>query len=520
MRIPFISQLGAGRSTNVDAQLLENWYVENDPDNPRQQNYLLQTPGISPFSDFSGSFTTNAQGIHYFNGYILAATSSIVDTELLKLTLDPVPVVTSVGAMVGFNANDQDYVAMLDNGPHNGNQVWICDNANAWVYKPGAGTLTKMGAGQGYPAGGVSWITQQDTFGIFGRAGTSQFYVTDSFNYSNVSAGNFAQAQTITDLLVAGISDSTRLYLFGESSMEIWYNSGNVNFTFSRIPGAIYPIGCSGANTPQIIDNSVVWVGNNSWGGLSIFQARGEGAPQVISTPQIDYLLSRNGNSFQFEFNPEFAYATVYKEMGHEFYILHTGTGYCIVWDATTRQWHQRISELPLVASANDWAGGAMDYVPPTDPSSFFDTTIVALPEVTGAIGFLADEWGVDWNDTLINRVLQSPHINDQDKRLFINAVQVIANFGPGDQNQPGTTSGTLVLSYSKDNGNTFPSSQTFTITSNNIQRMLFRRLGWARDWVFKLTYSAATSDVPPLILMNAFADVMYRTDGSPGTPS
>lgn len=519
MRIPFLSQLGAGRSANVDAQLLENWYEEEDSDNPRQPSYLIQTPGLSPFTDFSGSFNTRAQGIHYFNGYVLVATSSVVDAELLKCTLAPVPVVTSVGTFTGFNANDQDYVQMIDNGPHNGKQVWICDNAAAWVYAPTGGTLTKMSATQGYPSGGVSWITQQDTFGIFGRAGTSQFYVTDSFNFANVSAGNFAQAQTITDVLVAGLSDNTRLYLWGQSGMEIWYNSGAVNFTFTRIPGAIYPIGCSGSNTPQVIDNSVVWVGNNSWGGISVFQIRGENAPQIISTPQIDYLLNRNGNAFQFEFNPEFAYATVYKDEGHEFYILHTGTGYTIVWDASTGKWHQRISELPLVASANDWAGGAMDYVPPTDTSSFFDTTIVALPEVTGGIGFLADDWGVDWNSTLINRVIQSPHINDQDKRLFINNVQVIASFGPGNQNQPGITSGTLTLSYSKDNGNTFPSTQTFTVTSNNIQRMLFRRLGWARDWVFRLVYSAASSITPPLVIMNAFADVMYRTDGNPGTP-
>lgn len=518
MRIPLIPQLGSGRSPNVDAQLLENWYEETDPDNPRQQNYLIQTPGLSLVSDFSSMESGITLGIHYYNDNVIVAAGGVLGNTLYTSTLDITPVVTSVGSLVGFNPNFLDYVQMLDNGPHNGKQVWVCDGTNAWVYSSaGGGSLTKMGTGTpNYPAGGVSWITQQDTFGIFGVPGSAKFYLTDGEDFSHVTSGNFAQPQTITDVLVRGISDNTRLYLFGASGMEVWYNSGDPNFTFTRIPGAIFPIGCAGAQTATVIDNSIVWVGNNSWGGLSVFQVRGENSPQQISTPQIDYLLEKDG------FDPTFGFAQVYKANGHEFYVLHTGAGFCFVWDATTGKWHQRITSY---SGDEDWVTGALTYVPPTVASPYADSVLATVWDTpisygNAIIAQVADNWNEDLGRP-INHILVTPHLNDEDKRLFINQVQIVANFGPGDGDVPQITQGTILLEYSKDNGNTFPSSQTYTITSNNIQRMLFRRLGWARDWVFRITYTPDTptnlgQNLPGLIIMNAFADVMYRTDGAP----
>lgn len=526
MRIPFIGQLGAGRSENVDAQLLENWYVENDPDNPRQTNYLVQTPGMNTFLNFVSSAIQPDEtvfGLHYYNSGIVAVTN--LAAYLVNITTNP-PTISRIDTISGSIASWIPY-GMLDNGANNGKQVWFTDGANAWVYKSGPGTITLMSATQGYPTGGVSWITQQDTFGIFGVPNSTKFYVTDSFNYANVTGGNFAQAQTITDVLMCGISDNTRLYLFGETGMEVWYNSGATNFTFTRIPGAIFPVGCAGRGTPALIDNSIVWVGNNEWGGLSVFQVRGEGSPEVISSPQIDFLLNSQGfNPNQpVNFNPVSAYATVYKEVGHEFYVLHPSffSNTCYVWDASTRQWHQRVSQ---VCVSGGWLAGAMAYIPASDTGGWGNNVLCGLPEIGPVIGRLDNTYNGELTSTellppfgQITRVIQSPHINDEDKRLFINDVQVVASFGPGTVSEPGPTSGTMTLSYSKDNGNTFPSSQTFTITSNNIQRMLFRRLGWARDWVFRLVYTAATTSISPIIIMNAFADVMYRTDGNPGTP-
>lgn len=518
MRIPLIPQLGSGRSPNVDAQLLENWYEEYDQDNPRQQNYLIQTPGLALVSDFSGTEPGHTVGLHYYNSNLVVAAGGVLGYTLYTATLDLVPTIASIGSLSGFNPNGLDYISMLDNGPHNGKQVWVCDGSNAWVYDTsGGGTLTKMSTGApNYPAGGVAWITQQDTFGIFGVPNSARFYVTDSENFAHVTSGNFAQPQTITDTLVRGISDNTRLYLFGASGMEVWYNSGDPNFTFTRIPGAIFPIGCAGVNTPTVIDNSIMWVGNNSWGGLSVFQIRGENSPMVVSTPQIDYLLEKDG------FSPTFAFAQTYKANGHEFYVLHSGTGFCFVYDVTTGKWHQRITSYD---GASDWSAGALAYVPPTVTSPYADNVLASVFETpigygTAIIAQVADNWNEDLGQP-INHVLITPHLNDEDKRLFVNSLQVIANFGPGNGDVPQVTQGTLTLTYSKDNGNTFTSTQTYNITSNNIQRMLFRRLGWARDWVFKITYTPATptslgQNLPGLIIMNAFADIMYRTEGAP----
>lgn len=477
-RIPFIGGAYRGRTPNVDIQQCINWYQEGDVKDDRSPKQAIPTPGISSFYQIAAS-TTVVQGLHYYNDLLLV----VCNATLYSLTLGASPSLTTIGALTGLSTST--YVQMFDNGPANGQQVWIGDGASAWVYDSSVPSITKMSATQGYPSGGVGCMTMQDTYGIFTVPNSNVFWLTDALNFANVTSTNFATPESILDQITAIISDGARLYIFGLRDMEIWYNSGDADFTFTKITGCTYPVGCIAAKSAVKIDNSIVFLGSNEWGQPSIFQVRGTDPPRRISTPQIDWILS-NGSSPQTGTSIN-AFAFAYKDQGHEFYVLQLNTGgITFVWDATTNEWHQRASATALVASGA-WAAACHEFIPQTSTNQG-GNHFVGVTGSNGTIGKL-DYTSITDLGNAITRTLVTPHLNSLDDRIFINILQVIGNFSTANTGQSG---GTLTLTYSKDNGNTFPSTQTYTITADYVQRMIFRRLGLSRDWVFKLVTTAA----------------------------
>ena len=471
MRLPFIGGAYAGRSPNVDTQELINWYVEGDPRDTRTPKYLVPAPGTSLFSTAGSGII---RGMYVFNNLLYAVSGN----TLYEISTGGTA--TSRGTL-GTSAGP---VQFTDNGITQGTQMMIVDGSSSYYTYSGTTLTTKTGGNFTTAA----TVTFQDGYGIFNQNDTTgRFWLTNTYDFNTIQATNFATAEASPDTLQCVISDSIRLFLLGATTVEVWYDSGDPDFAFTRIPGAVHYRGCAAAQSACRIDSSIIWLGQAQYGKLQIYQMRGENAPEVISTPQIEYTISQYTT-----FSDAIAFPML--SNGHEFYVLTFPTqGVTWVYDCRTQEWHQRST------NGGRWIANCFAF--------FNNKFYIGDYSATGKIFELSHSY-TDDAGTAITRTMISPHINDQDNRLWINELQIIGNF------QAVANASTLTLTYSKDNGLTFPSTQTYTTSStNNVQRMIFRRLGMSRDWVFQLQ----TTSNP--IIMDAYAGLLYRTEGAPGSP-
>lgn len=512
MRIHLFGQGNAGVSQNVDAQQLTGYFAEYDSYDDRTNRYLVPVPALKSVINLPIS-EGGVMGLHYCNNHLYAVTNAgnLWDVNLNTLAQ------TNRGALPNWTTPTTT-VYMLDNGASNGHQLLIQGgntaatpgNGKAWVYDLNSFAITAVQGTSNWPSS-IRQMTQQDTLGIMiPDDNTCKFYLSNGFDFKTTNGSNVGQPQTITDSLISVISDNIRLYLFGATGLEVWYDSGDPTFTFTRIPGAIYPIGCGATNSVVKIDNSIIWLGVNEWGHPSVFQIRGENAPERISSAQVDWQLDvESGGEFGYTSD---AWAFAYKERGHEFYVLNTGTGKTICYDVTTQEWHQRDDTLSNSAA---WPAACHAFIPVNATSTFagqhlFGNWINKSPfyYINGGYIFEATDAYSTGADSPI-RYFISPHLNDQDKRLFVNAFQVIVNSG----DKTGTVPvGTMTISWAKNNTFAFTSSSTFS-TWTAASRARIRRLGWARDWLFQITCTGMS--IPPVIL-DGVVDLLYRTEGAP----
>src|SRR3972149_7133747 len=101
-----------------------------------------------------------------------------------------------------------------------------------------------------------------------------------------------------------------QLWLIGSKTYEIWYNSGDPSFPFSRIEGSFNRVGCCAVNSIDEFQGAVAWLSNTR----NVVMSSGYNV-QKISTEQIDYQFDQYGTVSD-------ALGFFYSQEGHIFYLL------------------------------------------------------------------------------------------------------------------------------------------------------------------------------------------------------
>ena len=86
-----------------------------------------------------------------------------------------------------------------------------------------------------------------------------------------------------------------------------------------------------------------------------------------------------------------------------------------------------------------------------------------------------------------MERQVVTPNITEEENRIRIASVHLDMQEGTGDPNS--STDTKIWLSYSKNSGHTYGNEIDADIgdTGNYSVRALWRRLGWGRNWTFKI---------------------------------
>jgi len=309
VQIPFSISSGSSYSKrNNDSELL-NLFVHIEEQGSKSNHILLNTPGLLLIAE--AEYTI--YGVYEFLGITYIATGK----ALFRLDREA-NIFINIGA-VSFDKQ----VVFADNGIS-----MMMVGGNGFAYTPETGLIKDMSFDDGYyPADTVAYM---DGYFIFNRTGTGQFFISGLYSI-DVNPIDWATGEAAPDDTVGVIVSNRQLWIIGERSTEVWYDSGNADFPFTRVPGAVTDIGCSDYRTIDKVRDSVFFVGND----FKVYQTKGY-TPTVVSTSAIDYHLARAENkSFS---------AFTYTLEGHWFYVLTIDETLTFVYDINTAQWHKQKS--------------------------------------------------------------------------------------------------------------------------------------------------------------------------------
>jgi hypothetical protein len=459
MRFPgFIGPSYTLQSVNVDCQRTINLFPEINAlgtGKAGEVAALVPTPGKRLLttlveSPVRGVFTASNGEVYAVGGNkFYSISSSWVATELGSLN-------TSSGA-----------VSMADNGTH----VVLVDGTDGFAWNMTTDVFAEITDPDFYPS---DLVTFQDGYFIFVRKGTGQFFISE-LNAITFDALDIASAEGSPDNLVGQISVGQNLFLFGEQSTEVFYNSGDADFPFTRIQGAVLDVGCIAVHSIAEAQGSIYWVGGDSTGSGIIYRSQGFQA-QRISTPGIESIIRDISST-----NLALARGWTYQQGGHVFYVLNIpGHSATLVFDATTGFWHDR-AYLNLWSLERDRA----------DCHTVAHGLNVVGDYETGRIYALDPNYITD-SGTYIVRERTSPHFAKTLNRIFHHSFQLDMETGVGLDGSGQGTDPQAMLQWSDDGGHSWSAEYWRPIgkIGERRARVIWRRLGSSRDRVYRVRIS------------------------------
>ena len=152
---------------------------------------------------------------------------------------------------------------------------------------------------------------------------------------SAVDPLDFASAEGNPDNIVSLMVDHREVWLFGNNTIEVWYNAGTPDFPLQRIQGAFMETGCLAPYSVAKLDNSVFWLGADARGNGIVYRNNGYNAVR-ISTHAVEWQIQQYGVLSD-------AVGYSYQQDGHSFYVLTFPTAQATwVFDVSTGAWHER----------------------------------------------------------------------------------------------------------------------------------------------------------------------------------
>lgn len=276
---------------------------------------------------------------------------------------------------------------------------------------------------------------------------------------------------------------NSQLWIFGQKTTEIWYNAGNPNFPFARVPGATLNFGCVAPWSVVKFYNTIMWLGCDENGAVQVYMTQGIN-PIRVSTWAIENMIlgitaaAPYGNMKYLEYSRAYAY----EENGHTFYVLTMKTSHGAptaqyVYDLTSGLWHERTYAGPYpccFCSVPGFAFGALG-------SNFVGDTLSGNIYVQSQ-GYPSDA------GTAITYTRTFPTSSDRQHQVKYPLLQLDADMG----------SATAALEWSNDGGKTFPFSRAAISPSaetsqSNAPRYMWRQLGMGRQRTFRVKTTTST---------------------------
>ena len=457
MKLPVIGTFNTTDSINVDSQRTINWYLEKTPVG-RNQAALYPTPG-SLLETTAG--TGPIRGSIESGGYLYVVSGQDfyqIDTSgtaISKGTLN------SSGSGVSMAASSTE--------------LFIVDGTNGYIWD---GTTLTVVSDSNFPDTADQVIYAEGYFIVNDPNKDQGLQIDGSFFWSDLRDGtswtgtSFATAERDEDKLISIEKNAREIWLFGETSTEIWYNSGG-DPVFTPVSAGYSEWGCAARDSVSRVNQSMVWLSKNEHGQGTIVQATGF-IPKVISSPALNSTIG----SYD-KIDDASAFTMQWK--GHTWYVL-TFPSESVTWvyDDSEQVWFEWSS----------WELGRSRYATHT----FFNNSHYMGDYLSGKV-YKLDTTTKQEDGSIVERLRRTPHFFSEKALMFFNVVELEFEYGVG-----GEDDAQVMVRWSDDYGHTW--SQEYWKPLGKIgeydRRLRWKRLGSSRDRIYEIRIT--DSCLPTLI--------------------
>jgi len=480
--VPFIGGASLSRSRNFDPQQLINYYVEaSGSGQARDVAMLVGCPGL----DLMLNLDSGGGGIRGMIRFSKTLAFIVAGSNVYAVTNG------WVSYLIGSIILRQTPVSMASNGQ----QIVMACGAEGYIITPNPGNPAASAISQVVNLNfhGADNVDFLDDYFIFNWPGTGKFQITGLLSTS-LSGLDFASAEGSPDLLLGLRVNQREVWLFGENSTEIFYNSGNASFPIERIQGAFIEKGIVGPYAHSKATNPdgtahLFWLSADDNGQGIAVQSQGYSAVRI----------SKHEQEFAWAQYPTLsdAIGCTYQQEGHTFPAWHFPSGNASwYYDLTTQLWHQRAWRNPGNNSLNRHR---------TATAMAFAGRIVVGDWENGKVyAFNLDRYD-DAGDVL-PAIRTAPHfasatnVNYIFDRFWID-METGVGLSSGQGSDP-----QMILEWSDDGGHTFPNSRSIPIgkVGEYGRRAIATKTGRSRDRVWRSTIT----DPVKRILIGAGASV------------
>jgi len=461
--VPIVPLLDVGegyKSRTVSAQRRVNLYVEIQSTPDKSSIVMYGTPGLTQAIDFGTAPVRGAWAVGTY-AYIVAGS--------LFYKVSPNGSFTWNGTL----ATSGGRVSMSDNGT----QVIIVDGTAGYLFNLTTlvfSTITDLN----FPNGASSVCFLAGYF-IVNKAATGQFWWSNVYDGATWNALQFATAESNPDDLVAVSADHGVLYLLGVKTTEFWAPSGDTA-VWRRVGGAGIEWGLAAPWSFDRFMDHEIFLAKNRMGQYQVVVLQGYTATS-ISTPEVTQSMNQQTS---------ISGASGYSYMldGHPFYQINFPAK-SYLYDGLSNAWSE-------VSSNGGRHFGELRF-------SFQDKPYVA--DYRNGLVYLVDAAVYTDNGTAIVREWETKHVFHDLDRLSVYEFQV--EFEPGVGLVTGQGSDPqAMLQISRDGGATWGAElwSSIGMMGAYIKRVIWRRLGRARDFVFRVR----VSDPVKVVIVNALLKV------------
>lgn len=456
MKSPILGSAYTARSVNAADSRMINLFPEIIPEAGKEPAFLQRAPGLR-FLAYVGNGPV--RGLWTFGNYGYAVSGN----KLYKI--DSTWAVTEKGTVTGSGP-----VSMVDNGT----QLFIAAGADGFIYNANTDVFAQI-TDPDFP--GASTVGFIDGYFVFTEPNSQKFWVTELLDGTSVDPLDFASAEGSPDDLVSLIVDHREVWLFGQTSVEVWYNAGLPDFPLTRIQGAFNEIGCAAPYSVAKLDNGVFWLGADARGRGIVYRSQGYNG-QRISTHAVEWQIQQYNDISD-------ATAYTYQQDGHSFYVLNfPSADITWVYDVATQSWHQRGGWLnnKYTRHRGDCQMAFNDEIVIGD---YLAGAIYAYdPEVYTEAGTV-QKWLRSW------RALPTGANNL--KRTVHHTLQLDCQVGVGLDGVQQGTDPQVMLRWSDDGGHTWSSEHWKSMgkIGETGNRVIWRRLGMttkSRDRIYEVS--------------------------------
>lgn len=451
--VPLFGGSTKQKSPVVTSQRRLNVYFENRPDGDKTKVAIYGTPGL--LAKFTVGISTPLRAI-------LGSQTTLYAVQYNQfLALGAAGNTTASGTINTFSG-----LVSLAASP---TQIVITDGNAGWYWTVATNTLTLIPS---FPAVGAMTCTFVSGFFVAEQPGTQVFWVSNANDGSTWNALAFASASIYSDTILAVDNLLGVLLIFCQQHMEFWANQGLFPEPFVPLISAANEYGLAAIFSRAHVDQTIIFLAVTRTGQVQFCQINGYNVT-VISDADIESLV----NSFSVVSD---AVAMSYEIDTHKFYQINFPTANrSLLYDCSTRLWSEvqtGTSVTPVRHNGN--------------LSTYYAGQTLVADYASNQVYTMSPASYTD-NGTSIIREVITKHVLSQFNRVRISLLYVDMETGVGLQTGQGQTP-MIMMQSSKDNGRTWSAERWVGLgaVGTYLTRVIWRRFGSARDYVFKIRMS------------------------------